>query len=230
MIVAMLTLLNKSRPVVASGILILAALLGACTPRITVPAPQGSVSMGSIATEPVPTVMAKSIQFSNEWYGTDAPPVINLPRGTPPEVYGAVIRRLGEGVPMTDPSQRAFHIESVRISGTTAEVDMIHPGTIGEYQSVTIYLDDALFRGWQVNNSRPWRFRVTPPAPHYVARPPKTEPAPPPAGTPSEPSNEPPASQPQSHPHPTQDHTAPAQPSTATARTPAVVVPSSPRT
>lgn len=193
------TLLNKLRPFATSGFLCIAVFLGACTPRITVPSPQGTVSMGTIATEPVPTVMAKSIQFANEWYGTDQQPVINLPRGTPPEVYAVVIRRMGEGVPMTDASQKAFHIEAVRISGTTAEVDMIHPGTIGEYQSVTIYLDDAMFRGWQVNNSRPWRFRVTPPQPNYVAPQPKTTPQPAPQESPATPAAEPtmPQQQPQ---------------------------------
>jgi hypothetical protein len=169
----MLKLQNKSgrKFVMSMAAATVTAAMASCTPRVTYPSPVGTVSLGNVATEPVPTVMAEAIRFANDWYGKNTPPVINLPPSTPAEVYDVVLRRIGEGEPMRHPSQKAFHVEAVRVNGMTAEVDMIHPGTIGDYQSVTIYLRNNIWRGWEITNSRPWRFRVAPPPPHYVPAP-----------------------------------------------------------
>src|SRR5262245_25318712 len=95
---------GQTHAVLAAAALV--AVVG-CTPVATYPTPDGSFRVGDQATEPIPTVLATTIAFANEWNNRGEPLRINLPPGTPPETYDAVIRHLKGGEPMREPGQIA---------------------------------------------------------------------------------------------------------------------------
>ena len=56
----------------------------ACAPAITYPPEEGVLTSRPAADEPVPTLMAKAIEYAHAEWGEEGDPAINLPPGTPP--------------------------------------------------------------------------------------------------------------------------------------------------
>jgi hypothetical protein len=125
------------------------------------------------AAEPVPTIIARSVEYVRERFGVAGDLPLNLPEGVPASVYDKVFARLGGGEPMMQPGQRAIHIVQVRTRGMDAQVDLIYPRPDGPHQEVTLTLGHYVFQKWQVRSVRKWGVPVhSPPPPHYVAPPP----------------------------------------------------------
>jgi hypothetical protein len=159
------------------------SLLGACSPWQTYPNVESSLSIGSAKTEPVPSLMAESIRHSHDKWGnrtySQTEPVINLPEGTPAEVYVTVTEKLGGGQPMMSPGQPAYHVTQVRVRALDAEVDLMYPAGDGLMREATLYFEKDVWSKFRVTGVRPWRVpvRETPP-PHYTPEPVESAPAP----------------------------------------------------
>ena len=172
------------RPCVIFACLLAAAsLLSACSPWQTYPKVEGSLSIGSAKTEPVPTLMAEAIRHSHDKWGnrTYSPtePAINLPEGTPAEVYVVVTEKLGGGQPMMSTGQLAYHITEVRVRALDAEVDLMYPTADGMMREATLSFQKDIWSKFRVTAVRPWRVPVrTTPPPHYQPEAIETEAAP----------------------------------------------------
>lgn len=127
------------------------------------------------AAEPVPNIIAISIQYAEDRLGVEKGLPINLPEGVPASVYEKVFAHLGGGRPMTQPGERAIHIKEVRTRGMDAQVDMLYPRSDGLYQFATLTLGHYVFEKWQVRSVRKWGVPAVPPVPNYVAPPPPKE-------------------------------------------------------
>jgi len=153
---------------IAAGALGLATLSG-CTPWATYPHVKGMTEIGSPATEPVPTLMARAITYVRETRCGGAPHAINLPPGVPAKVYTDVIKKAGFGEPMSSPDQLAYSVTEVRLRGLNAEVDVVYPDpTRNEYRLMTIKYRNSVMPGWNVVDTRIWNIHVETPAPHFV--------------------------------------------------------------
>lgn len=154
-----------------AGILLLMSSLAqiGCKAGSTYPSPNMTGTLIDPTMEPLPTLMAKAIRFAHIRYGEGSEDfAINLPEGTPHEVYSRVIRKLGGGHPQTDPAEPAYHILEIRSKRLEAEVDIIYPREGSIYELVTISLSRRLVEGWVVLSSRLWRTQVRHPGPNYV--------------------------------------------------------------
>lgn len=139
--------------------------------------------------EPLPTIMALSIDYVRTEYvaGQDLP--VNLPAGTSAEAYNKIFSKVKDGRggttihPMTKPGEPAICITEVRTRAFDAEVDVIYPRADGLNQLATLKLQREVFKEWAVKSARPWQLRnVQLPEPTYVApavaEPATTQPAP----------------------------------------------------
>ena len=153
-----------------SSILVAVSLfLAGCTTWATYPPiEEGAIELNDPTLEPIPSLMAEAIRFSYEHYAQGHDVVINLPEGTPAEVYDLVIGMLGAGRPMVQGDSTTFGVLEVRVRALDAEVDIIYPrvGTSHEMATITFHKD--LLTYYEVVSSRLWRIRVDPPRPHYV--------------------------------------------------------------
>ena len=148
------------------------ALLGGvttgCAPVATYPSiGERPFSFTQPNFEPLPTLMAEAIRFTHIRFGGGREFAINLPPDTYPVIYDTVIKKLGEGTPMTSADQWAYHIISVRSRGFTAEVDIIYPRESGPHELMTIHLRRKVL-SYSVEHTRLWRIHVDVPPPHYV--------------------------------------------------------------
>ncbi len=149
------------------------ATLGGCSSWSTYPPVETAVvrSISSPTLEPVPTLMTRSVDWARDNNPHLMPLVFNLPEGTPADVYAIVMKRNGEGVPMTQPGQRAVHVTNVRVRGGDAEVDVVIPREDGIHELITLQFERPIFERWDVHGTRHWRIRVATPHPNYVADP-----------------------------------------------------------
>jgi hypothetical protein len=149
-------------------LLALSGLLAtACAPAITYPLEEGVMTSRSAANEPVPTLMAKSIEYAHTEWGEEGDLAINLPPGTPPAVYNKVIKRLGAGHPMQDPDEPAYHVTRVSSQGHEALIDLFYPKPDGTYGYVTLTFRLQLIGGYQHHTTRTWHTGDQPPPPAY---------------------------------------------------------------
>ena len=166
-----------SRCAVVLGLL--AALTAGCQQYATYPPVEITAKLQRPAAEPVPTIIATSVQYARDNFVASKTLPINLPEGVPPSVYDKVFTHLGGGQPLQSPEEEAIHITEIRTRGMDAQVDMTYPRTDGLYQLVTLTLQHSLMQKWHVKSMRKWALRdVEAPKPNYVARP-----APPPTPT-----------------------------------------------
>ncbi|MHC4967231.1 MAG: hypothetical protein ACYTF4_01290 [Planctomycetota bacterium] len=142
-------------------------LTTACAPAITYPLEEGVMTSRSAANEPVPTLMAKAIEYAHTEWGEEGDPAINLPPGTPPGVYDKVIKRLGVGHPLEDPDEPAYHVTRVSSQGNEALIDLFHPKPDGTYGYVTLTFRLQLIGGYQHRTTRTWQTGDQPPPPAY---------------------------------------------------------------
>jgi hypothetical protein len=139
----------------------------ACAPAITYPPEEGVMTSRSAADEPVPTLMARAIEYAHAEWGDEGGLAINLPAGTPRSVYDKVIKRLGAGHPMQDPEEPAYHVTRVSSQANEALVDLFYPKPDGSYGFVTLTFHMQLVGGYQHRLTRVWQTGDQPPPPSY---------------------------------------------------------------
>jgi hypothetical protein len=121
--------------------------------------------------EPVPTIMAAALNYTQREYTVGKELPINLPDGCNWEAYQRVFERVsGEPRPMLKAGEPAIAITEVRTRAWDAEVDLVYPRGDGLNQLVTIDLSRDVTKPWHVKSARLWQIRdVTLPDPTYVA-------------------------------------------------------------
>jgi hypothetical protein len=145
----------------------LLAPLPGCTPWATYPRVKGMTELGSPATEPVPTLMARAVGYIKENKCEGAQYAVNLPPGVPAKVYDKVFADIGYSRPMTSEGDLAYHVTEVRLRGLNAEVDVIYPFD-GEHELTTIKFRNSVMPGWNVVDARTWNIYFTVPGPNYI--------------------------------------------------------------
>ncbi len=143
-------------------------VLNGCASMTTYPPSPGFEGTVDASTEPIPTLMAEAIRYAQIHYGRVGEDIaINLPPGTPSEVYMAVARKLGGGHPQFDSDEPAYHIVQVRSGAMQADVDIFYPrkGLYHEYVTMTFTRD--LIGNYKVKHTRLWRIVKNPPEPNY---------------------------------------------------------------
>lgn len=159
-----------TRKTVLFLLLLVASLhFGGCAAWTTYPPIPGALRVGHPELEPLPTIMAEAIRYSNERYLELEEPVFNLPEGVSERAYDSVTRRLRAGRPMHDPNEPAMHVREIRVRGTDAQADVIFPREDGLYQLVTLYMKQRPVNRYEVQDTRLWRIYVQPPQPNYPA-------------------------------------------------------------
>lgn len=158
-----------------ASVVLVAALggsLAGCSPWATYPPVEVKplTKVEKPTYEPVPTVIAFAVTYTQDNYtaGRDLP--INLPDGNW-ELYDDVFRKLPQGGrPMMTASEPAISIKEVRTRALEAEVDVVYTRTDGVNQLVTLQLEKEVFGGWELKRARVWQIRdVQMPAPTYLA-------------------------------------------------------------
>lgn len=156
---------------VALAVLSVAALLQACAAPtyINIPSQRGDTAFHSPngpSVVAVETAALASIVSEQE----PGPYEFVLPKGTTVEVYSEVANLLGPDaiIPAEDGAGPAsdfpmYEARGIRIRGGSAEVDVIRPGTLSDYQLVEVRLEWSPFGGWNVTDKRPRRITVQPP-------------------------------------------------------------------
>ncbi|MCP3905606.1 MAG: hypothetical protein GY715_18420 [Planctomycetes bacterium] len=161
--------------VFVAGFAVMLAAVSGCTPWATYPPLEGATSIDNPTLHPIPDVMGEALWYVHSM-DVDDPAnthgggelVFNLPAGMPTTVYDKVITKLsGDARPMKYPSETAYHVTEIRVRGTHAEVDVIHPSASGAPELVTVKLRQEGFRGFGTVDTRRWRFVVSAPPPHY---------------------------------------------------------------
>ncbi len=147
----------------------LLALMASCAPYNTYPRVEHIGSKHDIGHEPMSTLVVESLRYADESYGLDEELIINLPEGTPAEIYEVFIERIGRGRPMIDASESALTIKEIRTRGLKGEVDVIYPTGQGKYALATIFFDRGLLNDYAVVNARRWRIPTAQPKPSYPA-------------------------------------------------------------
>lgn len=148
--------------------LLLAGLcLPGCAAWSTYPAIPGAMQVGHPEFEPLPTIMAEAVRYSNERYLKADEPTFNLPEGVTKATYDSVKQRLRGGRAMLDPDEPAVHIKQIRVRGGDAQVDVIFPRDDGLYQFVTLHMKQRFLNRFEVRDTRLWRIHVKAPEPNY---------------------------------------------------------------
>jgi len=157
------------RNTVATTALLIAVTIVAvgCAPWATYPPVEHTSKLVNPQFEPIPKLMAESLRYVHEEYGTVEQPVFNLPEGTPASVYRVVQARVDQARPMTAEDERAYHVTTVRTRGPEAETDVIIPRADGLHELVTVRFKQRFGKGYQVDGARTWRVRVTAPPPQF---------------------------------------------------------------
>jgi hypothetical protein len=140
-----------------------------CTPWATYPPIEGAAGINNPELNPIPEVMAVSIREMHERDGASGPIVFNLPAGMPERLYHRVAKLIGAGArPMMNVGEQAYHVCEVRVRGTEAEVDIVHPGPGGSPRLATVACRPTMAHGFEPRSVRPYRFVVDEPLlPNY---------------------------------------------------------------
>ncbi len=149
--------------------LVLAALLpvvGGCNMKAAYPQQDGWTQLDPFL-DPVPQVMARSLDHAHANTDPSAPLIWNLPSGMQPTVWSKMATLLGSGASaMTSDSQRVWSVERVRVNGSLAEVDVVWRTTDGIWQLLTVHLEGAAMAPYRVTFLQRWRLPVTAPECH----------------------------------------------------------------
>ena len=70
------------------------------------------------------------------------------------------VLKLGDGEPMTEPSQWGYHLVEVRARGMSAEVDLVIPRPGAPHAMVTVHLDKE-FNNYGVRSAKVWNVPVS---------------------------------------------------------------------
>ncbi len=156
------------RNIHSAAILGLAAVsLTACSLVATFPSDTRALDRDSVASEPVPTLIAEAVNYASAMYDSDGDPAINLPAGTSMVLYARVIDRLGDGHPQLDPDEPAFSIVKVRARGSDGEVDLFIPNIDGSHSFATLTFHRDFAKYTHVR-TKWWDTGELPPPVNYV--------------------------------------------------------------
>lgn len=163
--------------------MLVAALVGGCTPLATWPPTEGRQPLVPWA-EPCPQLMATSVRFTRQNTDASAPEVFNLPPGTEWRVWAEVQERLDAlGGPagtagltgswrMMNPSDAwAFTVMQVRLDGGQAEVDVAYQTPERIWQMATVHFTGSFGGSYRPTYFKRWMILVdaptcnTPPPP-----------------------------------------------------------------
>lgn len=148
-------------------------LFAGCSPWATYPPVEvkAAQAMTRETFEPVPTVMALSIEYVRDTYLPGQDLAVNLPAGSGWQAYEKVFEKTAASDrPLMQASDKAVHVKEVRTRAFDAECDVIYPRADGLNQLVTLTLQREVFKDWRVKSARLWQIRdITAPDPSYVA-------------------------------------------------------------
>ncbi len=139
-----------------SGISLIPA---ACASVSTYP-PTSGKTISKPNVSPGPEIMAGAVKEAYRVSGATGPIIFNLPAGLEGTTWTRVTKLLPEGaVAMQPGDENAFSVQQTRISGGTAEVDVIYPER-GVYQLMTVKFKGGALIPWRVE----WAYRWVIPA------------------------------------------------------------------
>ncbi len=164
---------------------VVACMAAGCAPMRTYPPVEGAQEFPWPGAEPIPTMSRRAIRHERLRTNDDGPYYVNLPPGTPPEVYEKLFDLLRDTEPMMQEDDPTYHIVQVRARGLQGEVDLVYSAPDVQPRFVTLTMRrDAM--DWRVTNRRVWRINVDVPAPNYGR---EIEEPPPPPQAPEAPEN-----------------------------------------
>ena len=139
-------------------LLLLIVLFSGCTPVATYPPVETDIALvfSSASNEPIPTVFAEILLYTNSHFGGMDEIVFNLPEGVPAETYTIVANKIPGSAPMSDVEQLSYHIVELRKRPFRAEADIVFPSASGSYSRATVYLSASLSTPWGVVRDRVW--------------------------------------------------------------------------
>lgn len=166
------------RAAACSAVIATLITITGCAPWASYPPVETTASLARPSFEPFPTLMGRAAAYGHDTWGTiDEGIVFNLPPDTPASVYETVTKRINYAYsgkpnapsvrPMQEGDPQAYHITSVRVRGTDAEVDLIYPRADGIPELVTIQFSKRFAGGYDVERIRPWRIRIDAPMATY---------------------------------------------------------------
>jgi hypothetical protein len=144
--------------------LLLAVVPAACTAVSTYPPTAGTTKM-TPSVSPGPELMAGAIKEAHRVTKGSSPIVFNLPSGLSSGTWDRVARQLPSGArAMRGGDENVYSVQQLRLSGGTAEVDVIYPER-GVYQLMTVKFEGGAAIPWRVQ----WAYRWVIPASMPVA-------------------------------------------------------------
>jgi len=144
--------------------LLLAVAPAACTAVSTYPPTAGTTKM-TPSVSPGPELMAGAIKEAHRVTKGSTPIVFNLPSGLSSGTWDRVARQLPSGArAMRGSDENVYSVQQLRLSGGTAEVDVIYPER-GVYQLMTVKFEGGAAIPWRVQ----WAYRWVIPASMPVA-------------------------------------------------------------
>ena len=145
--------------------ILLAVLPAACTAMSTYPPVDGKpVSTPNVS--PGPEVMAGAIREAARQVAPGKPIVFNLPAGLAEHTWNRVAFLLPDTARAMEPEdEEVFSVKQLRISGGTAEVDVVYRDR-GVYQLMTVKLNGGPLAGWSVAWAYRWLLPEQKPTPN----------------------------------------------------------------
>jgi hypothetical protein len=139
-------------------LLLLVIVFSGCTPVATYPPVETDAGLifSNASNEPVPTIFAEILLYTNNHFGGMDEIVFNLPEGVPAETYTIVAGKIPGSAPMSGVEQLSYHVVELRKRPFRAEADIIFPSASGAYSSATVYLSASLRTPWGVVRDRVW--------------------------------------------------------------------------
>ena len=145
--------------------ILLAVLPAACTAMSTYPPVDGKpISTPNVS--PGPEVMAGAIREASRQIAPGKPIVFNLPDGLSENTWNRVAFLLPDNARAMEPEDEdVYSVKQLRISGGTAEVDVVYRDR-GVYQLMTVKLGGGPLAGWSVAWSYRWLLPEQKPTPN----------------------------------------------------------------
>ena len=149
------------RALCALALMTLAHMGTGCTAVMTYPSYPGAAKADP-SMQPMPDLMADALKFAHQRLAPTTELVVNLPPTTPKQVWRGVIKRDQPCRPMGPSDSRAWSVQQVRLSGGTAEVDVVYP-TESIFQLATVHFTGATGQPFYPTQLQLWLVPVTAP-------------------------------------------------------------------
>lgn len=145
--------------------LLLAVVPFGCTAVSTYPPTAGRTTLTPNVT-PGPELMSGSLREAHRIVSAATPGtelVYNLPAGLGTSTWRRVESALpAQSRPMKAGDTAVFSVQQIRLSGGSAEVDVLAPEN-GVYQLMTMRFEGGAIAGWRLRSSYRWMIPTTPP-------------------------------------------------------------------